>query len=116
MDNAHRRDLIALRIAVARIAQSVGVQTDQLPIKDMGYHQLYTLASRQERGWNQLCLFITDHIHEMTNYPNLEPGRPVRRSSLVRSSLAGTRSVVSSPHQPKEPDEATKTGISNQTI
>jgi hypothetical protein len=110
MDNAYRRELIGLRIAVARIAQSIGVQTEQLPITGMGYHQLDQLASKQDRGWNQLCLFITDRIHETTRYPNLEPGRPSKRLPLVRSELADTRRKVSPTPKPQGPDEATETG------
>jgi len=49
-----REELIALRISMARVAQSLGVD-NVLNISEDGYPELYRKASTIERGWNDLA-------------------------------------------------------------
>jgi hypothetical protein len=47
--------LVTLRVGLARVCQTAGVETKKLPILGMSFHQLSTLAKEQERGWNTLA-------------------------------------------------------------
>lgn len=64
--NHYRRELISLRIAVARIAQQLRVETEQLPVLGMQFSRLDQLAKTHESGWNLLCLEITDKLLEQS--------------------------------------------------
>jgi hypothetical protein len=57
------RDLIKLRISVARIAQALGVAGDMQEMT--AYEQLWERAATQERGWNLLCGAIQREIEDM---------------------------------------------------
>ena len=64
-------DVVTLRIAVARIAQALGVQTDHLPVLDIGYQQLHDLATGENWGWNTLadtCVEKTAYFVELANH------------------------------------------------
>jgi hypothetical protein len=50
-----RKELLSLRVAVARIAQALRVETDQLKVRGRPYEELYILAEFNERGWNYLA-------------------------------------------------------------
>lgn len=63
------KDLITLRVSVARIAQALGIAGDSM--KEMNYNELWALASTQERGWNALCGAIIHEIEDR-NFINKE--------------------------------------------
>jgi hypothetical protein len=50
-----RKELISLRVSVARIAQVLSVETDQLKVRGKAYEELILLAEFNERGWNSLA-------------------------------------------------------------
>jgi len=58
------KDLIALRISVARIAQTVGVDTLALPVKDKGYAELHRLAKDTAAGWNYLAGMVHEKLEQ----------------------------------------------------
>lgn len=62
------KELISLRISVARIAQSMGMAGD---MQDMPYEKLWERAATQERGWNLLCGGIVQEIEDR-NFINKE--------------------------------------------
>jgi hypothetical protein len=57
-----KKELIALRISIARIAQSLGVD-NELKVTGKAYEQLVQLAQSQDRGWNSLACLANDAIH-----------------------------------------------------
>jgi hypothetical protein len=57
------RDLIKLRISVARIAQALGIAGDMQEMT--AYERLWERAATQERGWNLLCGAIQREIEDM---------------------------------------------------
>ncbi len=61
-EEQQNRELISLRISVARIAQALGVAGD---MQEMGYSQLWECAKNQDRGWNLLCGNIVQEIEDM---------------------------------------------------
>jgi hypothetical protein len=64
--NHYRRELITLRVSLARIAQQLRVETDELPVLGMEFSRLDQLAKTRENGWNLLCLKITDRLIEQS--------------------------------------------------
>jgi len=54
------KDLIALRISVARIAQTLGVEHPGLPVLGKDYSALYFMARDNEYGWNTLASMVKD--------------------------------------------------------
>ena len=61
--SADRHDLIMLRISVARLAQVLHIQTEQLPVREVGsYDDLVTLAN-QDNGWNYLLSCCVQRVH-----------------------------------------------------
>ena len=56
------KDLIALRISVARIAQAQGVEHPGLQVLGKGYSALYFMARDNEYGWNTLASMVKDTI------------------------------------------------------
>jgi hypothetical protein len=56
METESGKELRALRVSMARVAQALRVD-NALRVKDKEYSELYALAGTQERGWNDLaCL------------------------------------------------------------
>ena len=56
MNERHiKQELIALRITTARVAQTLGVSTPDLPVLGKGYSALYFLALDNGVGWNILA-------------------------------------------------------------
>lgn len=56
------QETIALRISIARIAQSLGVD-NELRVTGKPYEELAQLAQSQDRGWNSLACLANDAIH-----------------------------------------------------
>ena len=54
------KDLIALRISVARIAQVQGVEHPGLQVLGKDYSALYFMARDNEYGWNTLASMVKD--------------------------------------------------------
>ena len=52
--------VIRLRIAIARIAQALGVQTEELPVIDKGFQALNDMAAGSDSGWHALAAVCTD--------------------------------------------------------
>ena len=50
-----RKELVTLRVSVARIAQTLSVETDALKVRGKSYEELILLAEFNERGWNKLA-------------------------------------------------------------
>ena len=62
-DRTPAQELTVLRISLARVAQALGVDGDglkphRLPIGQLEYEGLYSLAVTQARGWNGLCAIM----------------------------------------------------------
>ena len=53
-------DLGKLRISLARVAQSLNVETDALPVLGKAYEELCDLAQIHNRGWNELAAACAD--------------------------------------------------------
>lgn len=56
-----QQELEILRVALARVAQAAGVETERLPVLEKAYNELCDLA-KQDRGWNGLAATIVDRI------------------------------------------------------
>ena len=59
------KDLIALRISVARIAQVQGVEHPGLQVLGKDYSALYFMARDNEYGWNTLASMVKDAIEQL---------------------------------------------------
>jgi hypothetical protein len=59
-------DVTLLRLSLARIAQACGLERAIPGAQgtDLSYIELYSLAIKNERGWNQLTAMIIDHIEK----------------------------------------------------
>lgn len=58
-----RKELIHLRISLARIAQAAQVSLARVGLADDApYEQLHTAASTRERGWNALAGEIASEL------------------------------------------------------
>jgi len=64
--SAYQRDLISLRVSVARLAQAAGVETEDLPVLKKPYNVLHDMACNQSRGWHRLILRVMDVIDPIT--------------------------------------------------
>jgi hypothetical protein len=53
---ASRKQLLSLRIAIARTAQSVDYETLDLPVLDRSYEELLDMAENHEHGWKTLLM------------------------------------------------------------
>jgi hypothetical protein len=53
--NRDHLELVTLRVGLARVCQTAGVETTDLPIIGMSFHQLASLAKDHGRGWNTLA-------------------------------------------------------------
>lgn len=58
------KELHTLRISVARIAQSMGID-NHLQVTGKNYAELANLASTQKRGWNALCAQAMEHAERI---------------------------------------------------
>jgi len=57
-----QEELEILRVALARVAQVVGVQTDDKPVLDRSsFNELCEMA-RESRGWNNLAGLLCEEI------------------------------------------------------
>lgn len=60
-------ELFALRVTVARLAQSLGLD-EHIPGAEgrtgLSYEDLRQCAMSQERGWHRLCAHIIDYTEE----------------------------------------------------
>ncbi len=65
-----RRKLERLRLALARVAQVAGVETDALPVLNKGYDDLVRMTEEREYGWVVLAGVIAEaiEIERMYNY------------------------------------------------
>jgi len=77
------KDLIALRISVARIAQTLGVEHPGLPVLGKGYSALYFMARDNEYGWNTLASMVKDVVEELRGLDN--PGHMTMQQLQERS-------------------------------
>jgi hypothetical protein len=61
------KELVTLRISVARVAQAIGIADidSPFPIEGLAYEQLWELAHSQERGWNRLCELVADEAQRL---------------------------------------------------
>lgn len=57
------RELISLRVGLARVAQAAGVQTSELPVLGKDYGQLATMASTH--GWSFLAEDVAAKISRL---------------------------------------------------
>jgi hypothetical protein len=66
------KELVKLRIGVARVAQAIGIADcdSPFPVADLAYEQLWDLAHDQQRGWNRLCELIADEARRLQQYRN----------------------------------------------
>jgi len=64
--SAYQRDLISLRVSVARLAQAAEVETEDLPVLKKPYNVLHDMACNQSRGWHRLILRVMDVIDPIT--------------------------------------------------
>ena len=64
--SAYQRDLISLRVSVARLAQAAEVETEDLPVLKKPYNVLHDMACTHSRGWHRLVLRIMDVIDPIT--------------------------------------------------
>lgn len=51
----HHKELVSLRVSLARVAQALSVETDDLKVRGRDYNELTILAVFQNRGWNSLA-------------------------------------------------------------
>lgn len=61
-----RKELVKLRVAVARVAQAIEVD-NKLGVTGKNYNQLYEIASEKERGWHSLCAGIVLKIEGLVD-------------------------------------------------
>jgi hypothetical protein len=64
LNRTPRSELTSLRVSIARIAQAIGVQTEDLLVLNKSYDELCKMAKKNERGWNILCGEIRERILE----------------------------------------------------
>jgi hypothetical protein len=57
------KELITLRVSVARVAQSMGID-NHLGVTGKVFEELCALAQR-DRGWNDLCGRIQEHAERI---------------------------------------------------
>lgn len=70
MNDEDRKALIALRVAVARHAQVIGVETKRLPVINKTYEQLEYMAETEEHGWDSLLFkAMMKVIHNESRVP-----------------------------------------------
>lgn len=64
------KELVKLRIGVARAAQAIGIADcdSPFPVEDLAYEQLWDLAHSRDRGWNRLCELIADEAQRLQRY------------------------------------------------
>ena len=64
------KELVKLRIGVARAAQAIGIADidSPFPVEGLAYEQLWDLAHNQQRGWNRLCELIADQAQRLQQY------------------------------------------------
>ena len=55
-----RKQLLMLRIAVARAAQAMQYETPQLPVLGKPYEELYDMADSEDFGWKSLLMGAVD--------------------------------------------------------
>lgn len=76
-----RRELITLRVSLARIAQAAGIcpaTFGSLTIEpDDGYWALHRKAIACDRGWNRLALEVTDRLRILGGAAS---GHPVKNA------------------------------------
>lgn len=63
-----RDKLVALRVSIARLAQTVGIQTNKLPVLDEQYDNHLTLkafAAEHEEGWHALIGAVIGQVEEL---------------------------------------------------
>jgi len=70
-----REELEGLRVSLARVAQAVGVQTDDLPVLDKSsYNEIREMAMVKDRGWNALAATVCEEAgwlrHELEGFQN----------------------------------------------
>jgi hypothetical protein len=51
-----RKQLLSLRMAIARTAQSVDYEILELPVLDKSYEELLDMAENREHGWKTLLM------------------------------------------------------------
>jgi len=58
-----REELEGLRVSLARVAQAVGVQTDDKPVLDKSsFNEIREMAMVGDRGWNALAGLVCEEI------------------------------------------------------
>ena len=64
------KELVKLRIGVARAAQAIGIADIDSPflVEGLAYEQLWDLAHSRGRGWNRLCELIADEAQRLQRY------------------------------------------------
>ncbi len=60
-----RKELISLRVSLARVAQAMRVETDYLRVRGKSYEELILLAEFNERGWNHLAGECVERVVEL---------------------------------------------------
>lgn len=61
-----RDELVVLRISLARIAQTLGMD-NELKVCALGYAGLHRQANTVERGWNDLACLIVEELENRTS-------------------------------------------------
>mgnify|MGYP001236180317 CR=1 FL=1 len=54
------KELVKLRISMARVAQVLKVEGGPFEVKDLAYEELHHLAQTQPRGWNALAALCVE--------------------------------------------------------
>lgn len=80
--------LEALRVSVARIAQTIQVQTDQLPVLNKEFNELCVLSETKERGWNDLAGLVVDTIQDR------QADLDAQRQSTAAASQAAINEII----------------------
>jgi hypothetical protein len=56
-----QEELELLRVSVARIAQTLGVEFETIPVSGKSFEELAEMA-KKDRGWNATCAVIIEEI------------------------------------------------------
>jgi hypothetical protein len=59
-------DVESLRVSVARIAQSLNVETRALAVTNKVYEELCQMAKSESVGWNTLAALCADKAQELS--------------------------------------------------
>jgi len=85
IDSQAQRDLVNLRVSLARLAQIANVETDELSVLGKPYEVLYKMACDNRRGWHRLIVRISDAIEPINVTKKAEPTNVPDRTNRPNS-------------------------------